>query len=317
MSPATSTNDCKGDFDEKDNTATIRSDGLSSWHSTFIRLSRTASWRCWTKVPFRGAHPIHKAGGGLPKNLESNKPYRGVNVFLLSITSWFKGYSSSFWMTYRQAQERGGHVKKGEKSSMVVFWKKAEIVDDKTEKVKTIPVLRYYSVFNADQIADLKAPDALPAPQTPFEPIEEAEKIVAGYADGPKIQHTGSQAFYLPSLDIVRIPTPAGFVSREFYYATLFHELSHSTGNASRLNRDLSGKFAPFGSPDYSKEELIAEMGSAFLCAAAGISPPTIEQSAAYINGWRKRISDDPKFVIAAAGSGQRAADWIRAAPQP
>jgi antirestriction protein ArdC len=266
-------------------------------------------------VPWR--HPSHKAGGGLPKNLESDKPYRGVNVFLLGITSWLKGYDSAYWMTYRQALEQGGHVKRGEKSSMVVFWKKAQIVYQKTEQVKTIPVLRYYNVFNANQISDLNAPDAPPAPQKPFEPIEEAEKIVAGYADGPKIEHTGSQAFYLPNIDLVRMPVPERFVNSECFYATEFHELVHSTGHTTRLNRNLSGKFAPFGSPDYSKEELIAEMGSAFLCAAAGISPATIEQSATYIDGWRKRISDDPRLVIAAAGAGQRASDWIRAVPQP
>jgi antirestriction protein ArdC len=114
----------------------------------------------------------------------------------------------------------------------------------------------------------------------------------------------------------VRLPPPERFLSREFYYATQFHELAHSTGHSKRLNRNLDKKLMPFGSADYSREELVAEMGSAFLCAAAGISPATIEQSAAYIAGWRKKLTADPKLIISAAGAGQRAADWIVGIPQ-
>ena len=261
-------------------------------------------------VPWR--HPIHNTGGdGRPKNLESGKPYRGVNVFLLGITSWMKGYGSAYWMTFRQAQENGGHVKKGEKSSMVVFWKQYETTDRQTGQPKKVPVLRYFNVFNAEQVDGVKVPDALAEPAQPFEPIAEAEKIVAGYIDGPQIEHAGTQAFYRPLEDLVRMPKPERFLSREFYYATGFHELAHSTGHGKRLNRGLETKLAPFGSPDYSREELVAEMGSAFLCAVAGISPPTIEQSAAYIAGWKKKLAGDPRLVVSAAGAGQRAADWI------
>jgi antirestriction protein ArdC len=260
-------------------------------------------------VPWR--HPIHNSGGGRPKNLDSGKPYRGVNVFLLAITAWAKGYGSAYWLTFRQAQERGGYVKKGEKSSMVVFWKQYETNDEQTGDPKKVPVLRYYNVFNSDQVADIKPPDAAPEPAAPYEPIAEAEKIVAGYRDGPKIEHGGNQACYLPATDVIRLPTPDRFLSREFYYATSFHELAHSTGHAKRLNRHLNTNLAPFGSPDYSREELIAEMGSAFLCAVAGIGPPTIEQSAAYIAGWRKKLADGPKLIVSAAGAGQRAADRI------
>lgn len=261
-------------------------------------------------VPWR--HPIRGgAGGGWPKNLESDRPYRGVNVFLLAVTSWMKGYGSAYWMTYRQAAARGGHVRKGEKSSMVVFWKQYDTTDKETGEPKKVPVLRYYSVFNAEQCEGVKPPDAPPEPAAPFEPIEAAERIVAGYADGPAIEHAGAQAYYRPSADLVRLPEPGRFLSREFYYATAFHELGHSTGHSKRLDRGLSTDLAPFGSPDYSREELVAEMASAFLCATAGISPPTIEQAAAYIAGWRKKLTDDRKLVVAAAGAGQRAADWI------
>lgn len=266
-------------------------------------------------VPWR--HPIRRGPGDLwPKNLQSGKPYRGVNVFLLAMTAWAEGYASSFWMTYRQASARGGNVKKGEKASMVVFWKQYETKDKETGLPKTVPVLRYYNVFNAEQCAGIKPPDAPPEPEEPFEPIAAAEKLIAGYEDGPTIEHGGNQAFYLPSSDQVRLPEPDRFLSREFYYATAFHELAHSTGHSKRLKRGLGEKLAPFGSADYSKEELVAEMGAAFLCAVAGISPPTIEQSAAYIAGWRKKLKDDKRLVVAAAGAGQRAADWIRGGPQ-
>lgn len=261
-------------------------------------------------VPWR--HPIRGgAGGGWPKNLESGRPYRGVNVFLLAVTSWMKGYGSAYWMTYRQAAARGGHVRKGERSSMVVFWKQYDTTDKETGEPKKVPVLRYYSVFNAEQCEGVKPPDAPPEPAAPFEPIEAAERIVAGYADGPTIEHAGAQAYYRPPADLVRLPEPGRFLSREFYYATAFHELGHSTGHSKRLDRGLSTDLAPFGSPDYSREELVAEMASAFLCATAGISPPTIEQAAAYIAGWRKTLSDDKKLVVIAAGAGQRAADWV------
>lgn len=266
-------------------------------------------------VPWR--HPIregHGEGDGWPRNLESGRPYRGVNVFLLSVTAWMEGYASSFWMTYRQAAARGGHVRKGEKSSLVVFWKQHQTTDNQTGEPKVVPVLRSYRVFNAEQCEGVVVPDdatKVTEPPEPFVPLEQAERIVAGYAGGPKVEHGGSRALYRPSGDVVRIPEPGQFLSREFYYATLFHELGHSTGHSSRLDRGLDRDLAPFGSADYSREELVAEFASAFLCASAKISPPTIEQSAAYVAGWSKRLKDDRKLVVSAAGAGQRAADWV------
>ena len=260
-------------------------------------------------VPWR--QPIRNAGGGWPRNIESGRPYRGINVFLLSMTAWVQGYTSSYWTTFRQVDKAGGHVRKGEKSTMVVFWKKLEVKDEKTGEPKQIPVLRYYNVFNAEQCDDLKAPDVPSEPVEPFDPIEEAESIVTDYPDRPMLEFKGKQACYLPKDDLVRMPKPEQFLCREFFYATMFHELAHSTGHSTRLNRQLDARLPAFGSPDYSREELIAEMGSAFLCATAGISPQTIEQSAAYIAGWRKRLAADPKVVVMAAGAGQRAADWI------
>lgn len=291
-------------------------------------------------VPWR--HPISGRPGpgsrtgpgsgtdGLPRNLQSGKAYRGINVFLLAITGWVQGYDSAYWLTFRQAKERGGHIRKGEKSTPIVFWKQYGIEDRETGKPKTVPVLRHYNVFNVLQCGGITPPDRAEADSNaePLVPIQAAERIVAGYAGphsretsggsgggeasgGPVIERGGSRAFYRPSTDTVRIPASARFVDRETYYATLFHELAHSTGHSSRLDRGLDTNLAVFGSADYSKEELIAEMGAAFLAATAGISPPTIEQSAAYIDGWREKLKGDKKLVIQAAGAGQRAADFI------
>ncbi len=263
-------------------------------------------------VPWR--NPIRRSqhGDGFPKNLNSQKRYRGVNVFLLAMTAWAEGFESDYWLTYKQAQKLGGQVRKGEKSSMVVFWQQVEKRDRETDEKITMPVLKQYRVFNVVQCEGIQAPDDFESKGDPFVPIEEAERIAQCYFGGPKVNIRGTKAYYRPSTDTVQIATPKRFESPESYYCTLFHEFCHSTGHSSRLNRGLDvNPSTPFGSPDYSKEELIAEMGAAFLAANAGISPPTIEQSAAYIDGWREKLRGDKKLVINAAAAGQKAADWI------
>lgn len=266
-------------------------------------------------VPWR--QPIRSSGGAgaFPTNLASERAYRGINVFLLAVTAWAEGYESPYWLTFRQAKEKGGHVRKGEKGSLVIFWKQYATQDRESGKDITVPVLRYYTVFNAQQCEGVEAP-SLTTPEADageqvFSPIEAAAAIVAGFTGGPRVEHQGGRAFYRPSEDLVRIAEPGRFVNAESYYTTLFHELVHSTGHSSRLDRGLDANLAPFGSQDYSKEELVAEMGAAFLAAAAGISPQTIEQSAAYIDGWRRKIGSDPKLVIHAAGAAQKASDWV------
>ncbi|TWT48988.1 ArdC family protein [Botrimarina hoheduenensis] len=293
--------------DRNKNTRKPRRDIYQEVTSRILELLETgvAPWR----------QPIKRSanGDGMPKSLSSGKNYRGINVFLLAMTSWAHGYESDYWATFNQVTKQEGKVKKGEKSTLVVFWKQAATKDKESGDEITIPVLRHYNVFNAEQCDGIEAPDQATGEieSEPFVPIVEADRIVTSYTGGPLVMHTGSAAMYLPKIDTVRIASPDRFDSRESYYATLFHELAHSTGHKSRLNRGLDESPAPFGSPDYSKEELVAEMGSAFLCASAGISPPTIEQSAAYIDGWRKKLKDDKKLVVQAAGQGQRAADHI------
>jgi len=263
-------------------------------------------------VPWR--NPIARANGdGWPRNLDSGKRYRGINVFLLSMVAMANQFDSDYWLTFKQANAQGGMVRKGEKGSLVTFWKMYDTKDRESGDDISVPVLKHYNVFNADQIDDVEPPDAVPPhpDAKPFEPIDAAQAIVDGFKDRPPIEHRGRRAVYRPLTDTVVIAAPERFDTREHYYATLFHELCHSVGHTKRLDRGLDTTLAPFGSPDYSKEELVAEMGAAFLSAAAGISPPTIEQSAAYINGWKKTLKADKRVVVAAAGAAQKAADWI------
>lgn len=266
-------------------------------------------------APWRQPIKRRRDQDGFPKSLSTGKPYRGINTLLLAMTGWAEGYDSTYWATFNQIKKEGGRVCKGERSTLVVFWKQAAATDQETGDEIKIPVLRHYQVFNAEQCEGVSTPDAEPEPEDkqaePFVPIQAAADIVAGYPSPPTIEHGGSSASYSPGFDRIKIAQPARFESSESYYATLFHELAHSTGHQSRLNRDLGHRTSPFGSPDYSREELVAEMGSAFLCAAAGISPPTIEQSAAYVDGWRRKLSSDKRLVIQAAGQGQRAVDYV------
>lgn len=263
-------------------------------------------------VPWR--NPIRRGrGDGWPKNLQSKKQYRGVNVFLLAVEAMQRGFSSDYWLTFKQAKAKGGNVRKGEQSSLVVFWKQIEKEDKETGKEIKLPVLRHYNVFNVEQCEGVDAPDSVePDSNAPsFEPLTAAEEIVAGYRDGPIIEYGGSRALYRPSTDQVLMPQPERFETRESYYATLFHELSHSTGHSKRLNRGLDTELTQFGSPDYSREELVAEMSAAFLATTAGISEETIEPAASYIDNWRKKLKGDNRLIVSAAGAAQKATDLI------
>jgi antirestriction protein ArdC len=261
----------------------------------------------------KGVIPWKKSwsAGGLPKNGISNKEYNGINPFLLLV----KGYNNPNWFTFKQIQDIGGNVRKGEKATMVIFWKKftpATISDKEEEENKEHLVLRYYNTFNALQCEGL--PDKYyPKNNRVFNPIDVAEKIVKGYQNAPGIVHEEQRAYYRPSTDVVNMPRPESFSSEISYYQTLFHELTHSTGHENRLNR-LS-KDASFGSQDYSKEELVAEMGASFLSGRAEIFNDTqLEQASAYIQGWLKALKNDKMLVVKAAASAQKAADYITSA---
>jgi antirestriction protein ArdC len=256
---------------------------------------------------------------GLPRNLVSKKPYRGVNLFLLSATK----YVSPFWLTMKQANELGGSVRKGEPSQIVVFWKVDRIAnagtesgqesDEADEKSRRRFVLRYYRLFNLEQCELPQAVlDKLPKIEThQHDPIEAAERIIAGMPNPPEIQYAGSKAFYSPTTDRITLPPRELFTSAEEIYASLFHELAHSSGSPKRLDRKSISEAAPFGSPVYRFEELIAECSAAYLCAEAGISPAVLENQAAYIQGWLAKLRSETRMIVAAAAQAQKAADYI------
>jgi antirestriction protein ArdC len=245
-------------------------------------------------------------GGNRAMNLVSRKPYRGVNIFLLDSSK----YVSPYWATFNQIRNLGGYVKKGEKASIVVFFKMLEKEADGTAKSKRIPYLRYYNVFNTDQTEGLKVPAAAVA-SNPFTPIETCENIVMGMPERPEIRSEEQRAYYFPLADFVNMPKKDTFRSPEEYYSTLFHELTHSTGHESRLNREGVRDCVPFGSTNYSKEELVAEMGAAFLCAIAGIENKTVDNSVAYLQNWIQKLKGDAKLIVSAATQAQKAADFI------
>lgn len=198
------------------------------------------------------------------------------------------------------------------RAAMVTFWKQYETTDRETGAPTKIPLLRYYNVFNVAQCDGVEAPDAAPFEPLAFRPLEAAESIVKGYANPPAIAHDGgSCAYYRPSSDSVHMPERERMASVEAYYATLFHELAHSTGHVSRLNRGLGERVAAFGSADYGREELVAEMAAAFLCGHAGIEPATIENQASYVASWLKTLKADKRLAVTSAGAAQRAADCV------
>jgi antirestriction protein ArdC len=250
------------------------------------------------------------AQSNYPKNLISKKPYRGVNVFLLACQQ----YSSPWFLTYKQVQDKGGYVLKGSKSTPVIFWKFLDSKDSEaTTDISTtgkIPLLRYYSVFNIDQTEGI----ALPEPEEThniFDPLQQAENIIANMPLLPEIKYGGNRAYYSPSLDYVQLPHQHTFNSIEEYYSTVFHELAHATGHVNRLGRKSILETSYFGSHEYSKEELVAEMTASFLSGHAAIENTTIQNSAAYIAGWLKALKNDKTLLVQAAAQAQKAADYI------
>ena len=256
-----------------------------------------------------GEIPWHRpwVGGEPPKNLVSKRAYTGVNIWLLASTH----YSSPYWVSYKQATDLGGQVRKGEKSTMSVFWKQFEVEDKATGEKDTIPMLRYYRIFNVSQCDGLN--DKVPQHESrqDFQPISECERIVDGMPNKPAVNTGEPRAYYHTRLDYVNMPAREVFDNEEGFYSVLFHELTHSTGHESRLKRKTVAEATSFGSANYSREELVAEMGAAYLCGTAGIVNATIDNSAAYIQGWLKHLANDPKAVVLAAAQAQRAADYI------
>jgi len=296
------------------------------------------------KKPWKGG------SAGWPKNVISNKRYRGINVMLLAM----QGHDSPNWLTANQAAKlcetyaaqaerkldkscklseifvrsakKGKKdfykaVAKGEKSTVVVFYNFKDVEQKDGSTKSQYMGMRYYRVFNVAQLApqlqdELKKRGKFGVDTSKnddkldFSPIEECEAIIDGYEDKPEIKHDKPQAYYSPSIDYINMPKKETFESEEGYYATLFHEAIHSTGHTSRLDRlDLT----TFGSEKYSKEELVAEFGSAMLCGIAGIENATLDNSASYLSSWASKLKeeDSEKWVIQACQAAQKACDHI------
>ena len=236
----------------------------------------------------------------------TGKPYSLLNQMLLG--------RPGEYLTFKQCQEAGGKVRKGEKSQMVVFWKWIETEDEETGEVKEVPFLRYYNVFHIDQCEGITAkhttetafPDGAAAD-------EAAQAIIADYLAREKVRlshQEGDQAFYRPGTDEIVLPLLRQFHSTAEYYSTAFHEITHSTGHEKRLNR--LEKIAFFGSDAYSKEELVAEIGAATLVNHCGIeTSSSFRNNAAYIQNWLKVLKDDKRFIVSAAGKAEKAVNLI------
>ena len=266
----------------------------------------------------QGKVPWHMpwSTSGLAYQSVDGREYRGVNVWILMIEAMKKGYDDPRWVTYKKAKALGGQVRKGEKSTRIIFFKpiKKEKENDAGEKeTSSFMVMKSYNVFNVSQCDwEDGALKKLEVVENDNSPLECCEDIVANMPKKPEIGHGGAQCYYRPSTDAVNMVKIERFDGSEEYYATLFHELAHATGHTSRTGRLKGAKaIAPFGSQDYGKEELVAELTAAMVCRVAGIETRKPENHAAYIQGWMKTIKADKEAFLQAAQQAQRAADWI------
>lgn len=250
---------------------------------------------------------------GLPRNALTSRSYSGINVLILWGAVIEHAYPTQGWLTFRQALEAGGNVRKGEQGTTVVY---ADRFTPEAEKsraeaeggdAKSIPFLKRFTVYNVAQCEGLRpdlAADPVPLPER--EIVSVAEAVIA--ASGVKFRVGGTRAFYAPEPDFVAVPPQPAFFEQINYYRTCLHELTHATGHAKRLDRKLLNAF---GSKDYAREELVAEMGSAFLCAALGITPTV--RHADYIGAWLEVLREDSRAIFRAAGQASKAADWLLA----
>lgn len=243
--------------------------------------------------------------GGLPMNLITKKPYRGINVFLTSLQS----FSSPYWLTFKQAKSLKGTIKKGAKSTAIVFWNFTEKEDENGIK-KSVGFLIYYNIFNVEQTEGITDyVNELPE----FVDLIDCEKITDNMPDAPEINFGGRKATYNIETDEIKLPNKNTFHSPAEFYAVKYHELIHSTGAEKRLNRpelvETKGMF--LGGDNYSNEELTAEIGASFLTAITGIGDKVIDNQSAYIAGWLKQLRNDKRLVLSAAGKAQKAVDYI------
>lgn len=290
----------------KTSNSNIQRGDVYSRVTTKIIADLEAGIRPWLK-PWSGEN----IAAGIPLR-HCGTPYRGINILLLWGEAMAKGFTANTWMTYRQAAELGGHVRKGEQGSLVVYANtitRTEEGADGTDVEHQIPFMKGYTVFNVQQIEGLPEeyiPQAEPmAEKMPL--IEVAETFFA--ASRATFRHGGNRAFYSPATDIIQLPHPEAFVDAESYAATKGHELVHWTKHQSRLDRDFGRK--QWGDEGYAREELVAELGAAFLCAALGITPEVRGDHADYIGNWLEVLKSDKRAIFTAASHAQRAVDYL------
>lgn len=240
-------------------------------------------------------------------NRISNKPYSLLNQMLLSKTGEYA--------SFKQWTELGGHIRKGEKAEIVTFWKIQQIEEENEDGekiIKQLPLLRYYNVFHISQVEGVE-PKSIDLNE--LQPIEEAERIKTKYMQREHIkilEKVTDKAFYSPSLDYIQVPCKEQYQNIEEFYSTLFHEMTHSTGHKVRLDREDVKDCVYFGSENYSKEELCAELGSAFLINKLGIaSSKSFTNSTAYIQSWLRVLKNDKKFIISASSRAEKAVKYI------
>ncbi len=269
---------------------------------------------------------------GLPRSMSTGRRYQGVNAMLLGLTTWDRGYTSSWWGTRKQINAQGGMIRRGQNrtngkgATYICVWSERPAAEDELEadsdqewgeesSRRTRLFAAMHPVFNADQCEGLPA-GFYPEPGAPVEVLAEPEAMLAAYdaapGSAPVFYDMRGEAYYDPAADQIHIPPRDQHTSAARYYSTGFHERVHSTGHQSRLDRDTVGHGHRFGTPGYGREELTAEMGAAFLCAATGVeNDDTAGQSAAYLASWLETIRADKKSVVQAASRGQAAAELI------
>ena len=246
----------------------------------------------------------------IPRNALTQRPYRGINTLLLGLEAQCQGYGTQQWLTYRQAQQLGGQVRKGERSTLIIYYESRlvertadePLAEGSEPEKRFIPLLKVFNVFNLDQIDGISTEE--PVFDREWNPCLKAEQIIE--ASGASIRHSGFQAFYSPPNDLIYLPAKTVFHDEGSYYNTALHELSHWTGHASRLGRKLGRRF---GESAYAMEELVAEMGAAFLAAHCHLEGQL--QHASYIASWLNVLQRDKRAVFVAAAQAQKSADYL------
>ena len=265
-----------------------------------METARTTGRRLWDSQP------------SLPLSLATGKPYQGINTLILWGAALTRGYTSPYWLTYKQSAERGGQVRKGERGTRCVFYKPWESQETNPDTGKTETtrgaVLKSFTLFNLDQIDGIEAPAR--EPRAPFQAIEDAERILQ--ASPARIIEGGPSAFYQPDADTIHLPAREAFINPEAFYSVALHEMTHSTGHKSRMARDFSGRF---GTEAYAFEELIAELGSAFLNADLGIIGSTLQDHADYLSNWIAILKGDKTAILTAAAQASKAHSFIKGLP--